>query len=589
MKFALRNLFLYLLFILSIGLIFYCFFIYPIIDSGVKLQLQLQLQLHNHKSSHRTLTAQVDDIQIPLSLPLHHFEEYLDRIPLKDKVKLTTTSFSTLESYHKHFINWKMKKSVVNNRNFKMGDTLNMFHQLLRHGKTASIEFSVYKSDIHQYLTSLITDHNVHTIIEYSHHDVFLTSAYIISSSIFSVTSILVRTKLQDEIYNIPYNEPIQKLSLSDNFKLRMNDSKSMLPSNLYIVQESRAFARANLNENTYSFLQGPRQCFQILLNLEDIIESHLPVEFERYLGTILCRCNSTLLKKELPELPYFSYWSSLSSLVTHSLSHGKQEGVCNITLEDGEEQYNEKLPYSLRYSYTIATRHNLQTDAKLDTRVNAADLLHAGIHRHTLIPYLTSVITYLSDLSTNITDTYKFQNSDISWLESIMKNAVIVGSSLVPLDDVVVVSDFYKTNTMISNTVSKVENPTDSVYDKYLQYFSLNHTTLLPEINSTLSIINSTQLPSLSHYTHVEWTPLVPAFEAAWSGLRGGSISRRLSSSSFESKSEKGHSFNEWMIPTDQSKIKSSGYQLFDRIAEAVDELFIENYTKVEITSSKR
>lgn len=113
--------------------------------------------------------------------------------------------------------------------------------------------------------------------------------------------------------------------------------------------------------------------CIQFIEDLSLLVEGLLPFEFENYLGHILCRCDFTLLPKDIVSNSFFSYWESLATLVQKS-SESVDSNVCSLTVESSQ-QFAIKIKY---HSFIVVERlsHNLTlNEISIDNTVSIISL----------------------------------------------------------------------------------------------------------------------------------------------------------------------------------------------------------------------
>ena len=116
--------------------------------------------------------------------------------------------------------------------------------------------------------------------------------------------------------------------------------------SNLYVAK-TRSAASA-------PFPGGVFDCLQVIEGLDSLVSSQLPFEFEESLGRALCRCNTTILPKDLPRTGYFSFWESTSALLLAAVVAAQD--LCSIRLD---------LPADfsrIRYSHAVVQRYDNST-----------------------------------------------------------------------------------------------------------------------------------------------------------------------------------------------------------------------------------
>eukprot|EP00605_Chrysophyceae_sp_TOSAG23-4_P000612 GSChrysophyteH1.ASY1.ANO1.689.1 assembled CDS len=123
-------------------------------------------------------------------------------------------------------------------------------------------------------------------------------------------------------------------------------------PSNLHYTEQAYS-PGANS-----AFLDGTYSCVQTIDALTALVGKQLPFEFEESLSRLLCRCSTTILPKDLPSEPYFSYWQNTESLVNaavHSL------GLCSIRVD-----YTNSKSYAKKIRFTHIVLHRVESSSEL-------------------------------------------------------------------------------------------------------------------------------------------------------------------------------------------------------------------------------
>ena len=139
--------------------------------------------------------------------------------------------------------------------------------------------------------------------------------------------------------------------------------------SNLYVAKTKSEFSKP---------FPGMFDCLQVVEDLERLVYTQLPSEFEEMLGRVMCRCNATFVPKELPKTAYFSFWESTTALLLASVVAALD--ICTIRF-DTSSDYGK-----VRYSQIVATRNDNSTALSTPSgHISAADLVKLGLSSTTL------------------------------------------------------------------------------------------------------------------------------------------------------------------------------------------------------------
>ena len=480
----------------------------------------------------------------------------------------------------KTYVNSDWKKSVMAGQ----VSLTSIFHKALRSGfKDLPTEHDSTYSSLVEYVQNLIASGFVHTVVQYSSQAeqqkrISDTIAFVSANYSSLVTSVLVnmgtdmatsnhyvKSRLSggalsgsmgeggDGEYLDEEEDGVKEGGVSRSLASWYSTEKalaSQFPPNLYnLIENSNADGLAS------TFLSGSFNCFQLVLDLSDISSNLLPLEFERFLGKALCRCQGTLLKKELPESNYFSYWDSLSSLVSNAIgtvTSSSGANTCNVTLDDGEKLFHEEMPYRLKSLYYIATRQSeseSETDGStlpMQGLLPLQSLLNSNLH----ISSQASVVSAVMDLLSKKLVSSQTQASEI------LSETYVSGSVLLHSGDT--------SHPILKRATSKVSSSSTSTSSSSssTSYYSSSYSS-----SSSYSRYSSSRtVPSLSPTS-------APTSNSSTSAP--AHTSRYLSSRDYsleESDVNRGaYTFSQWEL-TDTSENE------FDLVAKTIDEEFARN-----------
>lgn len=392
-------------------LLVFMFCVYEHIPITVKYatlqSLSVNFLLHQTNfinSEHRSLLLsqnlrgrdKTDDVQISQEL---QFEDNVSNIGNEDSQPTKNTSqFPELSFVHDNIALIHKAAALTCKKESNEVSSIDHLNQAIRvkiSRHTINDRDSVFDSIV-DYITILINKGLVQTVIEYHSSAIEASLTYTVSNISIATTCIQIRkdktptnAKLFDPFLASKFKTDDDMEQSAIINKIRSQLSPIPLPLNVYLIQEK--LQKRYKNSWSSNPLQGPYYCFQILLQLEDMAHGYLPLEFERKLGNTLCRCNSTLFRRSLPDTAFFTYWESLQQLITNSLI-SLSPATCNITLTDGTTLYGEALPYRLKYSYYLAARSDLVSSSTFGSLISVADLLSVEIHPQSLKNLLGAV-----------------------------------------------------------------------------------------------------------------------------------------------------------------------------------------------------
>lgn len=493
--------------------------------------------------------------------------------------KLREVNLNAAHIRGKKIVNSALKNSISEGKT-----TLSkIFHKALRGSsfEEPAVDYDSTYASMVEYVQGLISSGTVHTVIQYADVKSDTTNSIAFISANFSslVTSVLVNFEsggsngqfvntgslLSETSEDSEYRDADGdgSDSTSTNQILSAWYAKeaalaSPLPANLFRLTE-------NVNEEgvASSFLQGTFNCFQVLLDLEEFSGRLLPLELERFLGQVLCRCQGTLLKHDLPESTYFAYWESLSALVSNAVATvvtSPGASSCNITLDDGEKIFGEQLPYRLKSSYYIAARDldMVMSPPPMQGLLPAQALLKANLHISSQSTVLSSVINLLS----------KKQPTSSTQASELLSDAYVSGSVLLhssEADHSILRRKPLKSHSSSSSTSSSSYSSTSKYSSASTGSYSSRYTSSYSSsYSSKSSSSTSTTAPTVSSTVNI--TTAAPLH-----------LSRYLLSSDYsldETDINKGYyTFSQWEL-TDTSEDE------FDLIAKTVDEEYARNST---------
>lgn len=265
-------------------------------------------------------------------------------------------------------------------------------------------------------IKTLLYETNASIFYEYSNRNLNNSYSLMLSTAYSNTTSVFIKTDLSRIIDGDSIDDIFPDDSLQRSLPSSIDDTL-IVPANEYHQCES--YARPNnlfvgssisfkSSESSSKYHSKPKKlnCIQFIQDLNQLVADKLPLEFEEYLGRVLCRCSNTILPKDLPSNSYFSYWTSVSSLVDSanaaaSLIFGNNE--CGLSV-DTTTRYT--LLLKLRtYSFSLVTRAN--TSSPID-ELNLLDLSTMDLDEISLQQVYSSLIeySYLSSLFSPSTPT---------------------------------------------------------------------------------------------------------------------------------------------------------------------------------------
>lgn len=485
------------------------------------------------------------------------FSPLVRNFKLNQKQSPYESSFSQLREVNlnaahlkgKSYVNSEWQKSVLSGK----VSLTSVFHKALRSSfEENSVDYDTTYANLVEYIQNLIASGSIHTVLQYSNADQRIpdTLAYMSANYSSLITSILVNIGNNANANHFvktafsgvgsfevgEYEEELKESRAGSLFDWYSKERAlaSPLPANLYNLIE-------NNNEDgvASTFLSGSFNCFQLLLDLNDLSDHLLPLEFERFLGKVLCRCQGTILKRELPETPYFSYWSSLSSLVSNAVATvSSDQNNCNITLDDGKKLFEEELPYRLKSLYYVATRESDTSSSILVMQglLPVQSILNSNLHIASQASIMSATLSFLSKKSA----------ASPEQANEILSATFLSGSTLIHSDDIN--HPILKRKPVKINSSSSSSRYSSSYSSRYSSSYSSKSTpTSSPTAAPTTNISASDSTHTSRHLASRDYS------------LDGSDINQGV------------YTFSQWEL-TDTSEND------FDLVAKSIDEDFARN-----------
>lgn len=177
---------------------------------------------------------------------------------------------------------------------------------------------------------------------------------------------------------------------------------------------------------------QSSFNCVQFIQSLEILSYDLLPFEFEGQLGSIICKCNTTYIPKQLPNTPFFSAWDSIDMLIHNSLE-AMEDNSCQVDF--GSAFSNLLQP--LRYSHLLLMVNTSVSSSTYSASISLEDLqlLNLDADSKSLVAF-ELISFHEREFSGNNNNDF---DSSIQW----------IGSQFVNLKSMI---KYYGANTLWSN-----------------------------------------------------------------------------------------------------------------------------------------